>query len=305
MACKKENLGKGKGEGCCMQKIVYLMTLSFCMALEGTQVSDEPLSKQPWSQFGPLSQHYVIGRKEKPEGVFTILKKYVNPNTVTILDLGSGTGISTRQLCKNGFKHVIGVDRDPLMIKEARAANNKDCSIKYIQADVANELPFADEEFDVVSASSAFHWFANSSSIKEVARILKPQGYYFVIGSKSRLEADKTQDPIKTHIIKLLETFGVPPNPKKEQIPPADALEKEGFNIIVETTVPYEHEYTKQEYLERIQSHSYWNLVKESQRDPILRKIDQYLDTVTDGQGKIKHKGTVSVVLAQKVDSTK
>lgn len=287
-----------------MQRMACWMTLSFFLTLGGAQASDEALSKQPWSQFGPLSQHYVNGRKEKPDAVYTILKKYVSLNA-TILDLGSGTGISTRQLCKNGFKNVIGVDRDPLMIKEARAANTKDCSIKYIQADVSNELPFPDEQFDVVSASSAFHWFANPSSVREVARILKPHGYYFIIGSKSRFESDKVLDPIKASIRRILEEAGVPPKPKREAIPPAAALEKEGFKIIVETTVPYVQYYTKQEYLERIQSHSYWNLVKESQRDFLLRKIEHYLDTVVDEKGQIKHEGNVSVVLAQKENQIK
>ncbi len=286
-----------------MLRIACLITLSLCLTLQGTQVSDEPLSRHPWSQFGPLSQHYVVGRREKPDTVYKILQKYIDPNA-TILDLGSGTGISTRQLCKNGFKNVIGVDRDPLMIKEARAANTKNCSIRYIQADVANELPFADEEFDVVTASSAFHWFANPSSIREVARILKPQGYYFVIGSKSRLEPASV-DPVLSNIKRILEESGVPPKPKKEVVPPALALEKEGFKIIVETTVPYVNYYTKQEYLERIQSHSYWNLVKESQREPILRKIDHYLNKVKDEEGRITQEGTVSVVLAQKVKNMK
>jgi ubiquinone/menaquinone biosynthesis C-methylase UbiE len=283
-----------------MRRFAYLIASTFCFALKGNEISDEALCKQPWSQFGPLCQHYVVGRKDKPEAVYAILKKYVSP-TATILDLGSGTGISTRQLWRNGFKNVIGVDRDHLMIKEANAANNKSCSIKYIRADVANELPFSDEQFDVVTASSAFHWFANPSSIKEVARILKPQGYYFIIGSESRLKTNKPLDPIKVNIARILEEAGVSPKPKKDVIPPAEALEKQGFKIITETTVPYVNYYTKQEFLERIQSYSSWNLVKESQRDQILRKIDQYLDTVVDEKDRIKQEGNVSVVLAQKM----
>lgn len=283
-----------------MIKLVIFIIFSFYGLLQGTQVPDEPLSSQPWSHFGPLSQHYVIGRKEKPDAVFLILKEYVSPNAY-ILDLGSGTGISTRQLCKNGFKNVIGVDRDPLMIKEAKAANDKNYNIKYIQADVANELPFTDEIFDVVSASSAFHWFANSSSIKEVERILKPNGYYFVVGSKSRLDTGKSLDTIKVNIRKILEDSGVPPKPKKETPPPAEALEREGFKIVIETTIPYVNYYTKHEYLNRIQSQSYWNLVKDYQRELILRKIERYLDTVADDKGLIKQEGNVSVVLAQKV----
>ena len=289
-----------------MLRFAFLITLCFCFVLEGTetQVLDESLSKQPWSYFGPLSQHYVAGRKEKPEAVYTILKAYVNPNS-TILDLGSGTGISTRQICKNGFKNIIGVDRDPLMIKEANASNNKNCSIKYIQADISNELPFPDEQFDVVTASSAFHWFANPSSIREVARILKPHGYYFIIGSKSRQKDTQNLDYLKVNVMRILEESSLPPKPIKHSLPPAEALEKQGFKIIVETTVPYVHYYTKQEYLSRIQSRSYWNLVRESQREQVLRKIEQYLDTVLDEDGKIKKEGIVSVVLGQKVADTK
>src|SRR5687768_3161640 len=112
-----------------MQRLTSLIALCSCFVLEGVQNVDEPLSKQSWSQFGPLCKYYASGRKEKPDAAYAILKSYVSLDA-HILDLGSGTGISTRQLCKIGFKHVIGVDRDPLMIKEAQAANNKLCPIK-------------------------------------------------------------------------------------------------------------------------------------------------------------------------------
>ena len=59
-------------------------------------------------------------------------------------------------------------------------------------------------------------------------------------------------------------------------------------------------DYTKQEFLERIQSHTRWNLVQESKREPILKEIGQYLDTVLKEQGKIRQEGQVTVILAQK-----
>ncbi len=262
-------------------------------------VIDEPLSKQPWSHFGPLSKHYVLGRKEKPDVAYAILKSYVDTD-VTILDLGSGTGISTRQLYKNGFKNVIGVDRDLQMIKEAQAANTVDCSIRYICADISWGLPFSDEQFDIVSAASAFHWFSNPSSIKEVARILKPNGYYFIIGGRSRYQPSKKPDIIKENIKKIMTDFGVT-KLKPRSLPVVDILEEQGFKIIVDATVPYVNYYTKQEFLNRIQSQSSWNLVKEFQRAPLLKKIDQYLDSVLDQKGRIKKEGSVTVVLAQKV----
>lgn len=285
-----------------MQKIACLMVLYLCVVVEKShaQSIDEPLSRHSWSQFGPLSKHYVLGRKEKPDAVYAILKSYVNLNA-TILDLGSGTGISTRQLYKNGFKNVIGVDRDSLMIKEAHSENNKTCMIKYIQADIAMGLPFADDQFEVVTASSAFHWFANPSSIQEVARILKPQGYYFVIEAKGRYQQIVKPNPLKENIGRIMEEFNVPVKIKRPVPPIADVLEEQGFKIIVDATVPHVNYYTKEEFLHLVQSKSRWNLVKDLQRIALLKRIDQYLDTVVDGQGRVKVEGSVSVVLAQKV----
>src|SRR5947199_389977 len=59
-----------------MQLFVYLTALCLCFIPEGAQGIDEPLSKQSWSQFGPLSKHYILGRKEKPDAVYVILKHH-------------------------------------------------------------------------------------------------------------------------------------------------------------------------------------------------------------------------------------
>jgi hypothetical protein len=97
-----------------------------------------------------------------------------------------------------------------------------------------------------------------------------------------------------------MEEFGVK---KSKKVMPSitEILEEQSFKIIVYATVPYVNYYTKQEFLNRIQSQSSWNLVKESQRSAILKKIDQYLETVLDKQGRIEKKGNVTVVLAQKI----
>jgi ubiquinone/menaquinone biosynthesis C-methylase UbiE len=281
-----------------MLKPILLIVLGLCFSLEGLFPSDEPLCNSSWSNFGPLCKFYSAGRKEKPDAVYDVLKTYVKPDAL-ILDLGSGTGISSRQLCKNGFKNVIGVDRDLLMIKEAEAANTPSCTIKYIRADVSQGLPFPDEEFQVVTASSAFHWFANPSSIKEVRRILKPHGYYFIISVKGRHTSPSTE-PIKVQIKKIFAEFGIPPKPNKYSLSSLENLQEGGFKIIADTLIPATTYYTKQEYLNHIQSLSNWNLVKEAQRETLLKKIGNYLDTVLDSQGQLKIQGTVTVIMAQK-----
>lgn len=287
-----------------MKVIFSLLSLStfFVTVFAHSSSPDEPLSRQSWSHFGPLSQYYVAGRKEKPPEAFNLLKAYV-PCHAKILDLGCGTGISSRQLIKSGFKQVIGVDRDPLMLEKAEAANDHICSIKYLLGNVADELPFPDEEFDVVTAVSAFHWFANSSSVREVARLLKPRGYYFIVGGMSN-KNKKVINPIKQQIKLIIQEVLGQPIPKKEIGSVVERLESEGyFKVLMNTSVSYQHEYTKEEYLNAIKSRSLWHFVKDSpQREVVLKRIDQYLDSLIDREGKIKEEGAVEVTLAQKVD---
>jgi SAM-dependent methyltransferase len=286
-----------------MRKCQYLLSigLGLCIALEAVECQDEPLSKQPWSYFGPLSDYYVMGRKEKPEEVFTILKNYVDVHA-KILDLGSGTGISSRQLYQQGFKNVLGVDRDPLMIEKAEAANGDDCTIRYLHGNIAEGLPFANETFDVVTAFSAFHWFANPSSIQEVARLLKPHGYYFIVGGTGHKNGN-LMPPVKKRIKEIIEDRIGTSLPQKEQRRALERLEAQGsFKVVLQTVVPYVYEYTKEQYLNRIQSRSSWNFVKDRpEREAILKAIGEYLDEIVDEEGKIQEKGTLEVLLAQKI----
>ncbi|WP_195155530.1 class I SAM-dependent methyltransferase [Candidatus Protochlamydia phocaeensis] len=284
---------------------IFVFACSLCCMLEATNNKDEPLSNQVWSQFGPLRHAYVAGRKEKPQEVFNILRSYVSLDA-RILDLGAGTGISTRQLFKNGFKHVIGVDRDFLMLEEARAANTKPFSIKYLQGDVGQGLPFPDAEFDVVTAFSAFHWFANPSSIHEVKRLLKPGGYYFIVGANRYSKEQKPDNPLSSGIKKIIEEAIGQKLPKKN-VDSLQDLESQGFKIILNARIPYIHQYTKEEYLESIQSHSYWNFIRNvppQVQQKVLRKIERFVNSFVDENGHIQQEGIVVVILAQSPESS-
>jgi len=283
--------------------LVLVLTAFVSTSLEGALCYDEPLSNHQWSHFGPLCKHYVLGRKEKPDTVYEALKSYVNPDA-SVLDLGSGTGISTRQLFRHGFKNVIGVDRDSSMIKEALDANTDECRIRYIRADVSRGLPFPDEEFDLATAASSFHWFSNPSSIREVARILKIDGYYYIIGAQGLKKSRKNIDHVKSVIKEIYRSAGVPPKPHKHHMSTARALEAQKFHVVFTKEIPYTYNFSKQEFIEKLQSHSGWNLVNESIRADILKKINEYLETVVDTEGEIHQEGKLLVILAQKKSYT-
>jgi len=117
---------------------------------------------QPSNNFGILRNEYDTARRGYPVEVYTYLHtlaKAENPHT---LDLGCGTGISTRELIESGFD-VVGADKDAAMVEVAQ----KHCpNINFFVA-TADRLPFSDNEFDIITAFTAFHWFNNQESLTD------------------------------------------------------------------------------------------------------------------------------------------
>jgi trans-aconitate methyltransferase len=86
-----------------------------------------------------------------------------------ILDLGCGTGHLTRKIAETGAI-VVGVDRSPDMIRQAREAYPK------LQFEVmdAREISFA-QPFDAVFSNATLHWIKEPERVVSgIAQVLKP-----------------------------------------------------------------------------------------------------------------------------------
>ena len=95
------------------------------------------------------------------------------------VDLCCGSGQVTRFLV-NFSENVTGLDASPLSIQ--RAQKNVP-NAKYIEA-FAEDMPFADNLFDVVHTSAALHEMQSEQLpkiIKEVYRVLKPGGVFTLV----------------------------------------------------------------------------------------------------------------------------
>jgi len=89
-----------------------------------------------------------------------------------ILDIAAGTGTSSAALAKSGAD-VVAADFSPGMIEVGR---QKHPSISFVVAD-ATDLPFADGEFDAVTASFGLRNVENpKKALAEMYRVLKPGG---------------------------------------------------------------------------------------------------------------------------------
>ena len=69
-------------------------------------------------------------------------------------------------------KQVTGVDVSPEMLAQAEARDG----VEYVVAP-AEELPFEDESYDLVTVGLAFHWFDRERFLPEAHRVLRPDGW--------------------------------------------------------------------------------------------------------------------------------
>lgn len=87
------------------------------------------------------------------------------------LDVGCGTGQSTAALLELAHT-IIGLDSSAEMLAQAI----RHAQVHYIQAR-AEQLPFADGTFGLLTVGLAFHWFDRRAFMTEAQRVLRPNGW--------------------------------------------------------------------------------------------------------------------------------
>ncbi len=90
----------------------------------------------------------------------------------TIVDLGAGTGIFTRQLVERGL-HPIAIEPVAEMRAELRASLPTATTLD----GTAEHTGLADSSVDTVFVAQAFHWFDHTHALPELRRILRPGGH--------------------------------------------------------------------------------------------------------------------------------
>ncbi len=90
-----------------------------------------------------------------------------------VLELGCGTGYFTKELAKTNCK-VIAVDIAFNLIKEAKKIINK--KNIYFVIDNAYQMNFKNKSFNAVIGSSVLHHLIIDEALREIYRVLKPNG---------------------------------------------------------------------------------------------------------------------------------
>ncbi|XP_039611249.1 putative methyltransferase DDB_G0268948 [Polypterus senegalus] len=132
---------------------------------------------------------YQKYRIDPPEEIQKLIlgyldKKKEKPHDLAV-DVGCGTGQLTRQIACH-FKLVVGTDISEAQIHEARMVPGfPNVSYKVCPAET---LPFDNSSVDLITAATAAHYFDTDTFLKEVERILKPQGCIALLSYTSKFE---------------------------------------------------------------------------------------------------------------------
>ena len=99
-----------------------------------------------------------------------------------VLDVATGTGEFARALSPN-VRSVVGLDAtDAMMARGEKFIQQAEIENVSFKKGVAQDIPFEDGVFDVVSSRYAFHHFADPKPvIAEMVRVCKPGGHIIIV----------------------------------------------------------------------------------------------------------------------------
>lgn len=131
-----------------------------------------------------------------------------------LLDIGCGGGATMERLAKLAPQaRITGLDHSPISVQESKEFNQAlidEGRVEVLEASV-EELPFEDNTFDRITTVESFYfWPAPQENLKEVRRVLKPGGRFFLIAD---IYGKAGLDQTTLENIDLYDLF----NPSKEE----------------------------------------------------------------------------------------
>lgn len=120
----------------------------------------------------------------------------------TVVDIGSGTGISSELFLAAGYP-VVGVEPNAAMRAAAESALTRYPRFQSV-AGTAEATGLPPASIDLAVAAQAFHWFDGARARTEIERILRPAGWVALIWNARRSNGT----PFLEDYEALLQEFG-------------------------------------------------------------------------------------------------
>ncbi|HZV34866.1 MAG TPA: class I SAM-dependent methyltransferase [Verrucomicrobiae bacterium] len=142
----------------------------------------DDVQKAAQEQFAKQSHRYGRGHiLENVEDVRAAVEQLKLPSTARVLDVATGGGHTGLFLASLGHEVILTDIAQPMLERAAKTAAERGFKVDTRQH-AAEQLPYADNSFDLVTSRVAPHHFSSPPDfIRETARVLKRGGYFLLI----------------------------------------------------------------------------------------------------------------------------
>lgn len=186
----------------------------------------------------------------------------------SVVDLGAGTGIFTKDLVERGFA-VTAVEPNEKMRSSADVK-----SATWIDGSFES-IPLKDESQDWAVAAQAFHWADRKLALPEIRRVLKPARAFTVLWNEKEMEALPILRWTSAAILRHIPDF-------REHYDGTDwgpVLESTGdFQLLHRRTVSHVVPMTRARYLNLWRSHHWMqHLAKPGAFENFLAELEAHL----------------------------
>lgn len=157
----------------------------------------------PTQRFSSRVEDYARSRPGYPAGLPALLTQEAACSVaMSIADIGSGTGILSEQLLRNG-NVVFGIEPNDNMRQSAERRLVQFPGFHSING-TAEATTLAAHSVDGITVAQAFHWFDGLQAVAEFRRILKPGGFVALIWNVR----DTTASPFMADYERIVHTHG-------------------------------------------------------------------------------------------------
>ena len=211
--------------------------------------------------------NYDRVRPTPPPELLDLLTQLIHtPHPTLVVDLGSGSGLSTA-IWGERAQRVVGIEPNADMRKEALhklEGHPYAAHIEYREG-LAHQTGLPDECADIVTAAQSFHWMEPTTTLAEIARILKPGGIFAAYDYDSppaiHWELDQLAREGSIRMVKLIQERGLAQDlkiwPKNKTLEPL--LESARFRFTREVLLHHIEQGDAARFLALMQSSAFSN----------------------------------------------
>jgi ubiquinone/menaquinone biosynthesis C-methylase UbiE len=204
-------------------------------------------------------------RPTPPPALLDLLTQLITtPNPTLVVDLGSGTGLSTA-IWGERAERVIGIEPNADMRHEAECKIEGRYNADHIEyrERYAHQTGLPDGCADIVTAAQSFHWMEPTATLFEIARILRPGGLFAAYDYDSppaiHWELDRLAQEVTLRIVGMIRERGLTQSlaiwPKNKSLDPL--RESNHFRFIREMLMHHIEQGDATRYLEATQSSAF------------------------------------------------